>query len=226
MGYAPDPWQWAPWQFASDGGRFNGRWDDQNAQFRTLYTSDSLLGCFLELLAPQRPNDTAFLELNEIQDDAALVDTYPDPERGAIGLSWLSGRMFARGRQRGSYAEITTSQGVGYLVDAGVLASLGVSPSEVDVALLKNANRRSVTRTIARHLFDLRDTSSLQPAVDGIAFRSRMGDDIRLWAVFERSDALVSEHITPGPAEAVTEGVPELVNAFLLLGLHWKDAAD
>ena len=125
VGYQPDPWQWTPWQYAPDDGRFTGRWDDQNAQFRTLYTSDSLLGCFLELLAPQRPNDTAYAELNEIEADGAAAGRYPDPERGAIGLSWLSGRMFARGVQTGTYAEITTAAGVAYLADAGVFDALG-----------------------------------------------------------------------------------------------------
>lgn len=223
VGYEPDPWQWTPWQFASDDGRFNGRWDDQRAQFRTLYTSDSLLGCFLELLASLRPNETAFAELGEIQDDAGSAGMYLDPHRGAIGTSWLSGRMFARGRQTGDYAEITTAHGLAYLVDAGVFNALGIAPVNVDVALLKDAHRRDVTRTIARHLFDLRDSSTLQPAVDGIAFRSRMGDEIKLWAVFERSDALVSECITPGPSETVTSSTPDLLTACLMLGLHWED---
>lgn len=224
LGHAPDPWEWTPWHFAPDDGRFNGRWDDQKAQFRTLYTADSLLGCFLELLAPQRPNDTAFLELAEIHDDAGAVDAYPDPERGAVGLSWLSGRMYAEGTQTGTYAEVTTAAGVGYLVGAGVFDAMGIPSNRVDVALLKDAHQRDVTRTVARYLFDLRDDSSLQPIVDGIAFRSRMGDDIKLWAVFERTDALVSERINPGEPEFVTDDHPDLMNAFLILGLHWKDA--
>jgi hypothetical protein len=36
VGYAPDPWAWTPWEYASDSGRFNGRWDDEDAKFRTL----------------------------------------------------------------------------------------------------------------------------------------------------------------------------------------------
>ena len=27
VGYKPNPWNWAPWEFAA-GGRFTGRWDD------------------------------------------------------------------------------------------------------------------------------------------------------------------------------------------------------
>lgn len=25
VGFEPDPWEWTPWQYASDNGRFNGR---------------------------------------------------------------------------------------------------------------------------------------------------------------------------------------------------------
>ncbi|HUG50802.1 MAG TPA: RES domain-containing protein, partial [Terrimesophilobacter sp.] len=56
VGFAPNSWAWAPWQYADDEGLFGGRWDDQLGQFRTIYTADSLLGCFLELLARFRPS--------------------------------------------------------------------------------------------------------------------------------------------------------------------------
>ena len=26
VGYKPDPWQWTPWEFAGEHGRFTGRW--------------------------------------------------------------------------------------------------------------------------------------------------------------------------------------------------------
>jgi len=223
VGYAPDPWQWTPWLYATDEGRFNGRWDDQDAKFRTLYTSDSLLGCFLELLASQRPNDVAFTELAEIEDDDDAARYYPDPERGAIGMEWLSGRLYARGTQTGTYAEVTHAQALALLVDAGVFSRLGIAPRDVDASLLKDPKQRDVTRTVARYLYDIRNATTLQPAVDGIAFRSRMGDDIRLWAVFERGESLISEHIsTVGPFHHVTDDNGALVQAFTMLGLHWK----
>lgn len=223
VGYAPNPWQWTPWEYAKDQGRFNGRWDDQNAEFRTLYTSDSLLGCFLELLASERPNDVAFYELAEIEDGDNAARQYPDPERGAIGLEWLNDRLYARGTQVGTYAEVTHADAVAFLVAAGVFDRLGIPPRKVDASLLKDAGQRDVTRTVARFLFDLHDETTLKPVVDGIAFRSRMGDDIRLWAVFQRSESTVSELIAPEePARLVTDDNPELLRAFALLGLHWK----
>lgn len=221
VGWAPDPWQWTPWQFATDSGRFNGRWDDQNAQFRTLYTADRLLGCFLELLAPVRPSETAYAELAEIEDDAGTTSEHPDPDRGGIGMAWLNDRLHAAGFQRGTYAEVTQAEGVGFLSACGVFAGLGISARAVDVSLLKDAHQREVTRTVARFVFDLHDPSTLKPVVDGVAFRSRMGDDLRMWAVFERSDSPISETIEPGPAHQVVDDNPDLLRAFELLELHW-----
>lgn len=224
VGYEPDPWWWTPWEFAADDGRFNGRWDDQQAQFRTLYTSDRLLGCFLELLAALRPNQTAYDELASIVDDAD--DSWratPDPERGAVGLEWLARRIYSRGVLTGTYAEVTHAEAISHLVKAGVFERLGIAPGDVDAALLKNPGRRDVTRTVARYLYDLR-APDRQPLVDGIAFRSRMGDDIRLWAVFERGEGTVSEHITPIDGyHRVTEHTPELQQALAFLDLHWSD---
>lgn len=223
VGFAPDPWEWTPWQYANDNGRFNGRWDDQEAKFRTLYTSESLLGCFLELLAPQRPDDAAFAELEAIVDDANIEEMYPEINRGAIGMEWLSGRLYGRATQTGTYAEVTQAEALGFMAVAGVFDRLGIPARQVDASLLKDATKRDITRSVARYLFDLRAAGSSRPAVDGIAFRSRMGDDIRMWAVFERGDELVSEHITPqGGFHQVTEDNEDLQRAFQLLGLHWK----
>lgn len=223
VGHSPDPWAWTPWLYASDAGRFNGRWDDQGAEFRTLYTSDSLFGCFLELLAPARPNDVAFAELAEIDDDADDARQYPDPERGAIGMAWLNDRLFGNATQTGTYAEITHSAALAWLVNAGVFDRLGIAPRDVDAALLKDGKQRDVTRSVARFLFYSRDATSQRPAVDGIAFRSRMGDEIRLWAVFERGTAVVSERISVwGSPQRVTDDNADLLQAFNLLDLHWK----
>lgn len=225
LGFAPDPWAWPDWKWARDAGRFDGRWDDQLAAFRTLYTSESLLGCFLELLARLRPNTVAFDELDAIEDDDDQARAYPSPERGAVGYDWLGDRRFGHGTQPGVYAEVTSAQTLAYLTGEGVFDRLGIPPQDVDVALLKNARDRTVTRTVARFLYDQRNPDR-SPLVDGIAFRSRMGDELRLWAVFEREDVTVSEQINPDPeTHQVTEDIPELLEAFELLGLHWQGEA-
>ena len=59
VGYRPDPWTFTPWQYA-ENGRFTGRWDDPDGNYRTLYTGQTLLGCLLEVLACFRPDPTLF----------------------------------------------------------------------------------------------------------------------------------------------------------------------
>lgn len=221
VGYRPNPWRWTPWQFATDKGRFNGRWDDELAGFRTLYTAETLLGCFLELLAHLQPDERAWAELDAIEDDDQTAARFVQPQPGTVDLSWLEHRCYARGYQVGTYAEVTYAESLTFLKRMGVFDRLGIPPRDVDVSILKDPRRRTVTRTIARYLFELRNANR-QPLVDGVAFRSRLGDDIRLWAVFERSEAEVSELITPAEeAQAVTEDTPALLRAFEMLGLHW-----
>jgi hypothetical protein len=60
IGFAPEPFAWTPWEYA-EAGRFDGRWDDPEGTYRTLYLGDSLLGVLLEVLARFRP-DTALVE--------------------------------------------------------------------------------------------------------------------------------------------------------------------
>jgi hypothetical protein len=140
---------------------------------------------------------------------------------------WLSNRLYGRGLQTGTYAAVTYSMAISYLVDAGVFDRLGIPPREVDASLLKDATKRDVTRSVARYLYDRgfvparRGTVSIHPLVDGIAFRSRMGDELRMWAVSERGPDSVSEHISPdGDFHRVTEDNEDLMQAFTMLGLH------
>lgn len=55
VGYAPNPWEWTPWEYATDG-RFAGRWDDPDGVWRTLYCGTSALACYLEVCAFARPS--------------------------------------------------------------------------------------------------------------------------------------------------------------------------
>ncbi len=65
VGYAPSPWEWTPWEYATDG-RFAGRWDDPDGVWRTLYCADTPLTCYLEVLAFARPSPQLIAELDDI----------------------------------------------------------------------------------------------------------------------------------------------------------------
>jgi hypothetical protein len=219
VGFGPDPWAWAPWQYADDEGLFGGRWDDQEGNFRTIYTADSLLGCFLELLAKFRPSRTLLAELDEIEDDGS-IDQHLESRPGAVGYRWLENRQYGPAHLSGSYCFITHSRSVAALTAHYPLARHDLTPSDVDVALLKEARDRRLTRSIARWLYDLQDV-----IIDGVRFTSRHGDEIRMWAIFERAeDEGHSLKVQPTEEPAyVTADLPALEIAFARFGLHWHE---
>lgn len=224
VGFEPDMWAWTPWRYATDDGLFNGRWDDQLGQFRTLYTSDSLLGCFLELLAKLQPVGSVEAELDEFENDDGSVGRHPEGGSGEVGYSWLNGRVFGSADQDGRYCFITHSDSLAALKADYRFDRHGIALVDVDSALLKDARDRVLTRSIAHWVYDLRDQNRNE-LVDGIEFRSRHGDEIRVWAVFERSDdEQRSSHIEPvSEPQRVTPETGALVDAFRRLGLRWVE---
>lgn len=224
VGFEPDIWAWTPWRYATDEGLFTGRWDDQLGQFRTLYTSDGLRGCFLELLAKLQPSPSLEAELDEIDDDDGSVARHTEGGSGEVGYSWLDGRMSGEAQQTGRYCFITHSDSLAALKAGFRFDRHGIALVDVDSALLKDARDRVLTRSIAHWIYDRRDVDRNE-LVDGIEFRSRHGDEIRMWAVFERSnDEQRSDHIDPkGEPERVTPETAELVEAFDRLGLRWVE---
>ena len=186
VGFEPDMWAWTQWRYATDEGLFNGRWDDQLGQFRTLYTSNSLLGCFLELLAKLQPSNALEAELNDFDDEDGSVALHLEGGRGEVGYSWLNGRVFGDADQIGRYCFITHSASLAALKAGYRFDRHDIALVDVDSALLKDAHDRVLSRSIAHWVYDLRDEDGTE-LVNGIEFRSRHGDEIRMWAVFERS---------------------------------------
>lgn len=224
VGFEPDMWAWTLWRFATDDGLFNGRWDDQLGQFRTLYTSDSLRGCFLELLAKLQPSAPLEAELDDFEDDDGSVALHTEGGSGEVGFSWLNGRMYGEAQLDGRYCFVSHSDSLAALKAGYRFDRHGIALHDVDSALLKDARDRVLTRSIAHWIYDLRDEERNE-LVDGIEFRSRHGDEIRMWAVFERSDdEQRSSHIVPkGDPQRVTPETQELVEAFDRLGLRWVE---
>jgi hypothetical protein len=165
-------------------------------------------------------------DLDQIDDPDNLAAHEDEAPPGAIGYDWLSGRQFGRATQLGRYCFITHSRTIAALVRAGLFAPHGIAPRDADAAQLK-ADNRALTRSIARWVYDLRgdDRGEL---VDGIEFRSRLGDEIRMWAVFERSPDEARRHthlIRPQQNAPVAPDTPELLEAFSRLGLHWHQSS-
>ncbi|GAA3772726.1 hypothetical protein GCM10022240_25930 [Microbacterium kribbense] len=224
VGFGPDMWAWTPWSYADDAGRFSGRWDDQSGEFRTLYTADSLLGCFLELLAQFRPSRSLLNELDQIEDDDGSVEKFHEAAIGAVGYRWVENRQFGSARQTGRYCYTTHSRTIAALIAHYPFADHGLAARDVDSALLKEARDRVLTRSIARWLFNLSDNGD--DLVDGVRFNSRHGDEIHMWALFERpDDPPRSPKLEPtSEPTQVTPELSELQEVFRRFGLHWDES--
>lgn len=140
---------------------------------------------------------------------------------GALGPGWLEDPVYGRAVQDGRYCFITRSRTLACLRAGFPVARHGIAQVDVDAALIKDVRSRKLTRSIARWVSDLPGGVGNAP-IDGVQFRSRHGDEIRMLAVFGRSDGHGhSGHISPvGSPEPVLDEEPELLDVFPRHGLR------
>lgn len=80
----------------------------------------------------------------------------------------------------------------------------------------KDARPRKLTQAIAAWLYENTDLA-------GVTFASRHGDDLQLWAIFERpGDGSVSPNLRHGRSEELHHDSQALKHAFQMLGLIWR----
>lgn len=210
VGFAPEPWAWPSWQYSTDG-RFLGRWDDRDGNFRTMYAGADLLGCLLEVLACFRPDPVLAEVLANIEGDE------PAAVPGYVPRSWLKPRSAATARLTGRYCAVTQSATVAALRPLFIAQAMGCGLADFDAAALKDARPRALTRSVATYLYETTD-------VAGVQFLSRHGDEQVLWAIFERpGDAEVSPMLLERATYTMTDQSSEILEAFRLLGLTWAD---
>lgn len=216
VGFRPEPWAWSGWEWATDG-RFPGRWDDLHGNFRTIYAGSSLLACLLEVLAHFRKDARLSVELDEIVEDDEDTVLHPTIAPGQVPREWLEVRAAASAELSGRYCAVTASGSVAALYPHFIGLALSLSLADFDTAALKDARPRRLTQAVAAWLYEMTD-------FDGVTFGSRHGDDLQLWAIFERPG---DPPITPNIHDVIGEeplqhDSPEISSAFRLLGLQWK----
>lgn len=215
VGYRPNPWLWPDWRWSTDG-RFPGRWDDANGNYRTLYVGSSLLACLLEVLAEFRVDQYLQSELSAIDEDDQDAQHYPTLAAGTLDKTWLDERVAGSGRLSGTYCRITAAGTLADLHPRFVAMALGLGLKDFDSAALTDGRSRALTQQVSSHLYETTD-------LDGITFHSRHGDDLGLWAVFERPhDGPVSPRITDRRAVPLTIDHPDVQQAMRMLGLAWR----
>ena len=213
VGYKPDPWVWADWRWATDG-RFPGRWDDHDGNFRTVYVGATLLACLLEVLADFRPDPDLAEDLAEIEVDAVDEELYPTVPAGRIDPAWLDPRLVGQAQLTGEFCWVTTSESLAALRPRFVAAALRAGLRDFDAAALKDSRPRELTQSVSTYLY-------AETSLDGIRFASRHGDDLDLWAVFERTDSPISPCLAGATTTGLNADHPVLLRAFEMLGLVW-----
>ncbi|MGY4719692.1 hypothetical protein [Naumannella huperziae] len=213
VGNAPDPWAWTDWKWAT-GHHFDGRWDDLDGTFRSIYAGASLYSCFVELLAPLRPDPQLAEEIAAIVADPEDVEQFPTTPAGDVDPSWLDNRVAGTATLTGAFCDVTTSTTIATLRPSFATRATELGLNDFDVSALNDAAARPLTQAIATRLCRSTD-------LDGIRYTSRHGSDLTLWAIFERSINRPPRCIDQQQALDLTPTHPELLAAFATLGLRW-----
>lgn len=221
VGYAPNPWEWTPWEYATDG-RFAGRWDDPDGVWRTVYCATSALACYLEVCAFARPSP----QMIAVLDDIVVEDedeAYPTVAPGHLPRSWCGPRMVGHGTMTGRFALPADPHTLATLRSIFRPLAIRHGLDDLDTAALRDGRPRALTQAISRWIYTL--TLEGAAAVAGIEFDSRHGDRLHMWAIYERvGDPAVSPHIQALDHSPIDATDHELNQALDLLGLEWTDA--
>jgi hypothetical protein len=152
VGYAPEPWSWTGGQFAEDG-RFNGRWDDPNGVWRSLYVGDSPLTCYLEVLARFRFDPSLQSELAQIEQDHVDARDHATVSGGVLPRSWLQPRLVGRALLTGWYAVPGDKVSLPTLRARFLPLAIRMHVSDVDAAAIRLAEPRAFAQQIPAWLF-------------------------------------------------------------------------
>ncbi|WP_423185103.1 hypothetical protein [Arthrobacter sp. NyZ413] len=198
-------------------GQVSGRWDDLHGNFRTVYAGSTLTACLLEVLAGFRADPRLVAGISDIEEDDEDAALHPTLPPGTVPREWLQARAATRAELSGSFCAVTSSRTVGALYPHFIGMALGLGLHDFDAAALKDARPRHLTQAIAAWLCET-------TTVDGVTFASRHGDDLPLWAVFERpGDPPVSPRLTNIQDVELGHDDPALQEAFGILRLQWNE---
>lgn len=215
VGRRPDPWALPDWANVGSDGTFGNRWDDPVGVYRVLYASSSRLGALVEVLARFRPDPHILEALKEIEEDQGAATTQPP---GELEAAWLRRRCLGVARLDGEFVDVGHSTSLARLREALASRVLHHGLDDLDAATIRLSAPRRFTQEVSRYVYD-RSTAQGQRRYAGVAYRSRLGDEFRNWAIFEAPGSAL-----PWIGEPETEPIepddPDLVQALRLLGVR------
>jgi RES domain len=207
LGRQPDPWAWPNWADAGPDGTFGNRYDDPEASYRVLYASSQRIGAFLETLARFRPDLEVLAELEQIDGD--------DEPPAGLPRAWLNGRMIGEVTLHGRFVDVGDARSLATLRTALAASAIHYGLVEIDAATIRLRAPRSFTQRVSRFVYEQRED---QGSFAGIRYRSRLGDEIVNWAVFEPAPDATSPFLATTSSTLDADDA-DLLEALDLLGL-------
>ncbi len=200
LGRRPNAWQPPEWFLAHSDGTFGNRFDDPEGYYRVLYASSQRLACFVETLARFRPDLSLLAELDAIQgaNDYVALGTLP--------RDWLTVRTMGTAETAGSFADIYGVAWVSQLRRTLAAEALRLGLKDIDLSSLERAEPRRLTQLGSRQAY--------AQGFAGIFYRSRFGQTLENWAIFE---PFPLEHST---SQEFSADDADLLEALRLLGIR------
>jgi len=171
LGRRPNAWQPPEWFLAHSDGTFGNRFDDPQGYYRVLYASSQRLAYFVETLARFRPDLSLLAELEAIEgeNDFTALATLP--------RDWLTVRTMGSAEIDGVFADIYDIAWVSQLRRTLAGEALRLGMKDIDLSSLERAEPRRLTQLASREAYLL--------SFAGIFYRSRYGQTLENWAIFE-----------------------------------------
>jgi RES domain len=199
VGYKPDPWIWAPWEFAQ-GGRFSGRWDDSDGEWRAKYVGATRVACYLEVLASFRPDPTLEADMDVIESDD---DEFPTIPPGRLDYGWCDERLVCTARLSGCFAVPSHHETLPTLREQFLPLATALGLTDIDAAAVREGEPRELTQSMSAWIYEIVGPDGER--IDGIQYLSRHGDDLALWAIYERGS-------TESPPEVTARDEPGVIS--------------
>lgn len=218
VGHDPNAWGFTPWAYATEG-RFDGRWDDPDGVWRSLYVAATRLGCYLEVLARFRPDPAAAATMDLIDDDPE-DRLYPTVAPGVVTADWRKRRLIGSGQLTGTFFVPAEAESLAVLRRRFLTRARELGVHDLDAAAVRLAEPRSLTQEISRWAY--RAVLAVEPErFDGIQFQSRHGDSETQWAVYERDRSRSGPVLAPGHTAPIDWDDYDLRTAMKIHDLTW-----
>ena len=129
---------------------------------------------------------------------------------------WLEGRLIGEAVARGRFADVGDAQSLATLRQELASRAIHYGLSDLDAAVIRLSAPRAFTQEVSRFVYEWRDEGG---AFAGVRYRSRLGDQLLNWAIFEPPPE-TNDALTDASGSSIDPDDPDLVEALRLLGLR------